>query len=327
MVLWHNLPQVLSAPIMSPSSTQFQIWQGDRYAYEVYGTPDPSPGPSPNRPDSASLPLLLIHPVGVGLSRRFWHRFCQAWCQSQADAVLYNPDLLGCGESDMPALPYKPQDWSQQLAHLLETVIQQPVVVVVQGALLPVALELVQQVPTQIAGLVLSGPPAWQVMVEIASPRQQQLVWALLQSPLGTGFYRYARRRAFLERFSRKQLFAQASPISDEWLDPLVEEAQNLASRHAVFAFLARFWQKGYGDAIRELTPPTLALFGQEASSVSRAGKGESPQDRLDKYLEALPAGQGALLPGRNVLPFESTEAFVAAVAEFSQGLALSRSR
>lgn len=314
MVLWHNLPQVLQvliAPIMSPSPTQFQTWQGYRYAYELQAAPVDAGATGP--------PLLLIHPVGVGLSRRFWHRFCSAWREANAPHALYNPDLLGCGESDMPALPYCPQDWAQQLAHLLDGVIQQPVIVVVQGALLPVALELAQLRPEQMAGLVLSGPPAWSVMTDVVPPLQQNILWALLRSPLGRWFYRYARRRAFLRRFSQRQLFAENYPIPDDWLDPLVEDAQDMDSRYAVFAFLARFWQRGYGDAIKGLVPPTLALFGEQASSVSRSGQGESPRDRLDRYLDALPAGQGALLPGRNVLPFEATAAFVAAVAAFAQ--------
>nr|WP_199192565.1 hypothetical protein [Chlorogloea sp. CCALA 695] len=44
----------------------------------------------------------------------------------------------------MPHIAYTPADWAAQLQHFLQTVIQKPVTLVVQGALLPVALELVQ---------------------------------------------------------------------------------------------------------------------------------------------------------------------------------------
>lgn len=329
---------------MRPSPTQFQTCQlltaprlgeqpmegkppldhaSHRYGYEVL---EQFPGADATQP-----PLLLIHPIGVGLSRRFWDRFCTDWQQRSQGSVpgqpapgqpapgnvIYNPDLLGCGDSDMPCWPYRPVDWARQLQQLIETVIQRPVIVVVQGALFPVAIELVKLAPNSVVGLVLSGPPAWQVMVDVATERQQNLAWALFKSPLGALFYRYARRRQFLEDFSRKQLFARDSPIDPAWLDPLVAGARDPASRHAVFAFLARFWQQGYGEEIRAIAQPTLALFGQEASSVSRSGKSESPQDRLQIYLDALPAGQGALLPGRNLLPFEATTAFGDAVARF----------
>lgn len=319
MVLWHNLPQVLSFPIMRPSLTQFQTWQGDRYAYEVM---DRFEGANPEL-----SPLLFVHPIGVGLSRRFWDRFTTAW-QGQAGSpagagnVIYNPDLMGCGESDMPCFPYRPLDWAEQLQHLIDTVIQRPVIVVVQGALFPAAIDLVKIAPQSVAGLVLSGPPAWRVMTDVASERQQKIAWSLFKSPLGALFYRYARRRQFLQDFSRKQLFASDSPIDGAWLDPLVAGAKDPASRHAVFAFLARFWQRGYGDDIRAIAQPTQVLFGREASSVSRSGKSESPEDRLKIYLDALPAGQGQLLPGRNVLPFEATDAFCEAVVGFVRSLA-----
>ena len=311
---------------MRPSLTQFQTWQGNRYAYEVIDAFEGA--------DAAASPLLLVHPIGVGLSRRFWDRFIQAWqaqaSQSQsgqsqsgqaAGNIIYNLDLMGCGDSDMPCLPYRPLDWAEQLQHFIETVIQRPVIVVVQGALFPAVIDLVKISPQWVNGLVLAGPPAWRVMIDVASPRQQSIAWSLFKSPLGALFFRYARRRKFLENFSRKQLFASDSPIDSAWLDPLVEGAKNPASRHAVFAFLARFWQRGYGDDIRAITQPTLVLFGQEASSVSRSGKSESPEERLKIYLEALPAGQGQLLPGRNVKPFEATDAFCEAVVRFVRSL------
>ncbi len=318
MVLWHNLPQVLSFPIMRPSPTQFQTLRGDRYGYEVL---DDFEGATPEAP-----PLLFVHPIGVGLSRRFWDRFTEAWLAQAgtpggAGNVIYNPDLLGCGESDMPCRPYRPLDWAKQLQDFIENVIQRPAIVVVQGALFPAAIDLVKIAPQSVAGLVLSGPPAWRVMTDVASERQQNIAWSLFKSPLGALFYRYARRRKFLQDFSRKQLFASDSAIDAAWLDPLVEGAKDPASRHAVFAFLSRFWQRGYGDDIRAIAQPTQVLFGLEASSVSRSGKSESPEERLKIYLEALPAGQGQLLPGRNVLPFEEADAFCEAVVGFVRSL------
>jgi hypothetical protein len=43
----------------------------------------------------------------------------------------------------------------------------------------------------------------------------------------------------------------------------------------------------------------------------------ETPQERLDTYLRHLPQGQGCLISGRNVLPYESTPEFVSIVADF----------
>ena len=155
------------------SSTQFYTWKNYRCAYEHY-SPDVGE-------DRHSTPLLLIHPIGVGLSRQFWHRFCDDWYKNGHTDPIYNPDLLGCGESEMPHIAYTPADWANQLQHFLQTVIQKPVTLVVQGALLPVALELVQlqTQPNLIQKLVLASPPAMALMTQPTGTRKQKLTWNL----------------------------------------------------------------------------------------------------------------------------------------------------
>jgi hypothetical protein len=59
--------------------------------------------------------------------------------------------------------------------------------------------------------------------------------------------------------------------------------------------------------------------MGEEASSISRSGKGEPPEQRLGDYLQHLPQGQGMELKGRNVLPYEATSTFVTAITPFVQ--------
>lgn len=300
---------IYEAGIVSP--TQFYTWRNYRCAYEVH---------SPTHSTSdRGIPLLLIHPIGVGLSRHFWQRFCREWYETGRCNPIYNPDLLGCGESDMPHIAYAPLDWAEQLQHFLQTVVQKPVVVVVQGALLPVAIALVnlQSEPNLIQGLVLAGPPAWAVITEESAFWQQRLTWNVLDSPLGSAFYRYARRPEFLRSFSTRELFADADKVDSEWLDTLVQGAATPASRYAVFSFLSGFWRQDYKQAIATIAQPTLVVVGDKASSISRKGQADTPDRRLADYLECLPNSRGIKIPGRNVLPYEATTEFVAAIAPF----------
>lgn len=291
-------------------STQFYTWKNYRCAYEHYTS---DVGEAPN-----STPLLLIHPIGVGLSRRFWHRFCDDWYQSGHINPIYNPDLLGCGESDMPHVAYTPADWAAQLQHFLQTVIQKPVTLVVQGALLPVALELVQLLPQPnlIQKLVLASPPAMALMTQPTGTRKQKVTWNLLDSPLGAAFYLYARKPQFLSSFSTRQLFANADLVDNQWLNMLVKGAANPASRHAVFSFLAGFWRQNYRKAFAAINQPTLVVVGDCASSISK-DKQDTPDQRLADYLKCLPHSEGVKIAGRNVLPYESISDFTATLAAF----------
>jgi len=291
--------------------SQFYTWRNYRCAYELY-TPTEAT-------TDQDIPLLLLHPIGVGLSRRFWHRFCQEWRHRGYNNPIYNPDLLGCGESDMPHLAYQPVDWAEQLQYFLQTVVKKPVVLLSQGAELPVALALVQKQtePNYLKKLVLSGPPAWRLITQGTPSWQHKLTWNILDSPVGSAFYRYARRRQFLQSFSERQLFADKSAVDAEWLDTLQEGASNPASRFAVFSFLAGFWRQNYQNAIATTSQSTLVVLGEEASSISRDGQSETPETRMKEYLKYLPQGEACQMPGRNVLPYESTAEFVAVVAEF----------
>ncbi|MGB0560446.1 MAG: alpha/beta fold hydrolase [Spirulinaceae cyanobacterium] len=292
---------------MKERTMKLYKWQTYCCAYDQHDPPTGEPsGP----------PLLLIHPIGVGLGRWFWHRFMGAWYTAGYRNRIYNPDLLGCGDSDLPRVAYHPEDWARQLQCLVQERIQEPVVIVAQGALFPVAIACAELFPEQIKGIALSGPPAWRLMTTPTSDRAQRIAWNLFDTPLGIAFYAYARSRGFLASFSERQLFGRAEDVDAQWLDALQAGAKQQASRHAVFSFLSGFWRQDYGAAIATLPCPTLVIFGEGASSVTK-GYVETAEERLAAYLKHLSQGQGGIIPGRNVLPYESTDAFVERVGEF----------
>ena len=83
-------------------------------------------------------PLLLIHPVGVGLSAWFWERMMDRW----DGGAVYAPDLIGCGASDEWAPDergmFLPLDWSRGVEALWRQHVRRPCIVVAQGGLAPV---------------------------------------------------------------------------------------------------------------------------------------------------------------------------------------------
>ncbi|MEM1241528.1 MAG: alpha/beta hydrolase [Cyanobacteria bacterium P01_H01_bin.26] len=282
-------------------------WQQYTCAYETYDG------------DQQATPLLLIHPIGVGLAGQFWQPLVDQW-QGRS---LYVPDLLGCGESDLPRRPCGPRDWAEQLHCFIQEVIQRPVIVVVQGALLPVALELMADATMApwVVAAALSGPPAWRLIAEPTPKWRQQLNWSLFASPLGWGFYQYARRREFLESFSKRQLFARAEDVTDGWLTMLKQGSRDMATRYAVFSFLAGFWRQDYGDAIASIQKPILVIMGETASTIDRTVQNTTVQQRLTDYTSHFPHARGVTIPGRNVLPYESTAEFINVLKPFIKEL------
>ncbi|MEB3323028.1 MAG: alpha/beta hydrolase [Synechococcaceae cyanobacterium] len=263
-----------------------------------------------------ALPLLTVHPIGVGLSGAFWRRFDGAWERRGLAHPRIHPDLLGCGASALPHRPIHPGDWAAQLASLLEEQVRRPVLLVVQGASFPIAIELHQRLPEAIRAMVLAGPPAWHLITDPADPRRSERLWRwFFDTPAGALFYRYARTRRFLRSFSIRQLFADPADVDEEWLTMLEQGSRSMDTRHAVFSFLAGWWRRDYGAALAELRCPVLALFGERASGIGRGGGKDPPARKVADYASRLPAAEARLLPGRNVLPWEQPEAFADAVA------------
>ncbi|MGJ3246557.1 MAG: hypothetical protein ACFE0I_10825 [Elainellaceae cyanobacterium] len=58
-------------------------------------------------------------------------------------------------------------------------------------------------------------------------------------------------------------------------------------------------------------------MIGNTASSISQSGKSETPDQRMADYLKRLPKGDGVHIQGRNVLPYESPDEFIMAIAPF----------
>lgn len=302
-----NLSGASGMPSLTSKTYQ---WQGLSCAYRLSS-------------EEGQTPILFIHPVGVGLSGQFWDR-CVTYWQSQGEGYsFYVPDLLGCGQSALPHLAYYPEDWAAQLHFFITSEIRQVVILVVQGALFPVAMELVHLDPQVVRAMILSGPPAAALVSENTDLTWQKVRWNLFDSPLGWGFYLYARQESFLRQFSINQLFAQLEDVDDEWLKMLAAGCADLESRHAVYSFLSGFWRRDYRQKMRQTEQSVLVVMGNQASSISRDGRAESPEERLQFYTKTFPNAEGVVIPGRNVLPYESTPAFVEACQGFLRAQAL----
>ena len=267
-------------------------------------------------------PLLLIHPVGVGLSSRFWDRFIRSWHKDNPETVLLAPDLIGCGEAEYSRNPITPDDWAQPLIDVMRQRNDGPAVLVAQGTTLPIALALVERAPELVCGLVAISPPGWRVLHETFPIERSRQLWRwLFQGPIGNLFYRYARRRNFLKSFSQKNLFAQAQDVDEEWLQALNEGSRNMESRWAVYSFLAGFWRSNWEPQLTNLKLPLHVVFGSSAMGIGRSRSWDDLDRRLATYRLKLPDAAIETIPGKNVLPYESPEACVSCIQNWLKTL------
>ncbi len=254
-------------------------------------------------------PLLLIHPVGVGLSSRFWDRFILRWKEDDPETVLLAPDLIGCGKAECSSNPLTPDDWARPLVNVLRNCNEGPAVLVAQGTTLPIALALLEKAPELVCGIVSISPPSWRLLNETFPVERSKQLWRwLFKGPIGIIFYRYIRRRNFLKSFSQKNLFEKAEAVDEEWLQALNEGSREMNSRWAVYSFLAGFWRRDWEPQFTSLSLPLQVIFGSSATGIGRSRSYDNLEKRIATYQRKLSNATIKTIPGRNVLPYESPE-------------------
>ena len=246
--------------------------------------------------DASQPPLVLLPPIGVGIDRTFCKPFVEAWSTLAPGPALHVIDVVGVGDSSpKPKMkrpfggwsepPRTPTDWAEQTLSYIRDYVGEPCVIVGQSNLCAVALEAAELSGPSglVRGIVLVGPPAVEALSIDKPPEKVQKVWRLVGSPIGAALFRFARRRAFLASFSKKNLFADPSKVDDDYLDICVAGAKDASSRHAVFSFVAGTWRKNYTPLLGRLTLPTLIVSGRDIGAGEGVGNAPSAPSEVDK--------------------------------------------
>ncbi len=241
--------------------------------------------------------------------------------KSEFNSNIYNPDLIGCGNSDKPRVAYYAEDWASQLSYFIENIISKPLIIIAQGPLLSIALLIKEKLSNKnlIKGFVFVGASPWSYITKNPNQTQQKILWnVIFNSFIGNLFFNYASSKKFIKSFSSKVLFAKEESIDNDWLDTLTNQAKkNRKDRFAAFSCLAGFWQKDYSQLIKKVSEPTLIVIGENAFNTSSRDQSETPENRLNIYLDNLNNAMGKIIPGRIVLPYESPHEFIAVLKDY----------
>jgi pimeloyl-ACP methyl ester carboxylesterase len=272
----------------------------------------------------SKAPLLLVHPVGIGLSSWFWEKFFKAWQGPE----LYAPDLIGCGvknggdawDPNERGL-FFPLSWVQGCEALIQTrIIQSPsgglgsvfqrqsrhVNVVCQGGLAPIGVMLAVRNPSTVPKLVLASPPTWNDMTTPVPATELSRNYAFLRSPVVAPVaFGILETRGAIQFFS--DLFLFQKNCDQQWLDYCCDEICR-QSRSPVAAFNAGFCNaRSFKEELETLKQATLILSGDgDGRTTQRQAYKENMQDCTLKSL-----------PGLNVLPWESPKEVISAIQEF----------
>lgn len=278
-------------------------------------------------------PIILIHPVGIGLSSWFWKRLMDSY---EDNPPIYAPDLIGCGidhgadawDPDTIGL-FFPLSWVEGIETLINEIVipnwresqtlQLPsmfginrqgnesngCLVIAQGGLAPVGIMLAKRNPLTISNLMLTSPPTYTDVTTAVPTAELQRNYEFLRSPiLGSIAFNLLESRALIKFFSNSFLFQEE--CDDDWLDETDKESV-LAARTPVQAFNAGLLQhRSFEEDLKESPQPKLIV----------SGEGDKRAVDRQPYKEQLDTCSLTTIPGLNVLPWESPKEVVDLIKE-----------
>lgn len=334
--MWCGVATASLAPAPRPFVLQRVAHGGEMY----------SVGVQPAAVGTRRPPLVLVPPVGVGIDRRFYDRLHQAWEDVGAPAPMHSLDLLGTGDaSPKPRRFYSPDVWADQLDAYIRKQLREPCVLVVQGGLLPCALEVWRRSGRDaIVGVSLLSPPPLRFFTTAGAPagpieaekplapvlaparprRAQRISWSIACSPVGNLFYRRLRggrpRGRRIREFTEHSLFAVAEAVDDEWVANCVRGSLDARSRFSTFSYLCGSipqdgaWRDERGDLFDSLDVPLQLLRGDY-------GGEENAREGADSILKRAPCPSrecSAIIRGsRACVPYEQPRPTAALLAKF----------
>ena len=263
------------------------------------------------RYDGCSPAVVLLHPIGLGLSGWFWTKVAEALPNE-----VFVPDFVGCGLSD----PWDPDErgmslpgaYARQVEALWRERIGKPCVVATQGGIAPVGVLLASRSSDDwdgaraVAGLALVSPPTWRDIAGGLDRREVAKNYEQLTSRLGRWGFDVLRREAFVRFFSDLFLFAGA--CDDAWVANCLEDDARPKSEQPVLAFNA-----GIVNA-RPLYDELATCVDQPVRVVEGAGD-KRARDR-GGYEDAIVDCDRVTIPSAcNVVGWENPEATAAAVS------------
>jgi pimeloyl-ACP methyl ester carboxylesterase len=323
-------PQMMKLHGLSNKDSNNEI-QLQRYQHKsfnlTYLYKEAAPGREKDRP------IILVHPVGIGLSSWFWKRLMDSY---KDNPPIYAPDLIGCGIDhgadawDPEAVGlFFPLSWVEGVETLMNEIVLPKwresqnsllpsvfglsrqgnkgygCLVIAQGGLASVGIMLAQRNPLTVSNLMLTSPPTYKDVTTAIPTSELRRNYEFLRSTIfGYIAFNILESRALIKFFSNRFLFQDE--CDEEWLDETGRESV-VAARTPVQAFNAGLLQhRSFEVDLKESPQPKLIV----------SGEGDKRAVDRQPYKEQLDSCTLVTIPGLNVLPWESPDALVNLIKE-----------
>jgi pimeloyl-ACP methyl ester carboxylesterase len=236
-------------------------------------------------------PLVLIHGFGANLNQ--WRHNLAELSQT---TPVYALDLLGFGDAEKAATPYRAELWATQVADFIQTVVGCPVVLVGHSLGALVALTVATQHRDWVERLALLTLPVSASREDLVAgwvDRLARRVEAAVANPILLRLLFAVVRRPSLLRKALGGIYLDASQVDAELITTFANPPRDRGAARTLCYLVRSRSDKTFSPSIHEmlthLSTPTLLLWGEQDRVI--------PLKTARDYVEATPALQLLVLP------------------------------
>ncbi|MGV2827786.1 alpha/beta fold hydrolase [Myxosarcina sp. GI1(2024)] len=187
-------------------------------------------------------------------------------------------DWLGFGESDRPAVYYKPDLFSKLLQDFVAAVFQEEITTIASGHAAGYALQLAKKQPEAVAKLILIAP-TWQGPLRVMGlPNAiRSGVKNLVRSPiLGQILYYFNTTPSFLRLMYKRHVYVDETKLTPEFIAKKHQITQKPGARYAPAAFVTGKLdpvssREELLDYFQSLSIPVAIVLAEDAPPYSKA--------------------------------------------------------
>jgi pimeloyl-ACP methyl ester carboxylesterase len=208
-------------------------------------------------------PILLIHGIHAAAWSYEWHDNVDYLARTN---TVYTVDLLGFGRSDRPAVRYSARLYISLISDFVDRVVGDPCVLVANSLSGAYAIVLGARDPQRFPAVALVSPTG---LVRpnrtsgIASEAGQLAVYAPI---VGTAMFNALVSRRSIRNYLEKT-YSDDSIVTDELVEIYYWTSHQRGARHAPAAFISGHLNIDVRQALRRLSQPTLAIWGEEGTA------------------------------------------------------------
>lgn len=255
-------------------------WRG----YEIFAT-EAGEGPL----------VLLVHGVYAGASS---YEFRQLFGLLARRNRVVAFDLLGCGLSDKPKLPYSAELFVEQIVDALDVFGSEPTAVVASSLGAAFAIRAATRAEDRITRLAAICPTGLAGTLDRESTGNSPLT-ALIRAPLvGEAFFNALGSKASIGWFLRHQVYGDPASVTPEVVEHYYAIAHQPGARYVPAAFVGGGLNCDVARDLPFLTIPLLVMWGEKAPS-------PSPRSQADEFVRLARDARLVTFAHSGLLPHE----------------------